>query len=65
MTDNATLEARLEVVERELAELKRHVFRAEAMRPWYQRMIGSMKDYPEFDEVVRLAREIRKADQSV
>ena len=56
------LEERLAAVERDLAELKDHVFRAPRERPWFKRMIGSMSDYPEFAEVVKLGREIRKAD---
>ena len=28
-------------------------------------MVGSMKDYPEFAEVVRLGRELRKAENGV
>jgi hypothetical protein len=63
MSNNATLESRLDAVERDVAELKRRVINAPPEgRPWYERMIGSMKDYPEFEEVGRLGREIRKAD---
>ena len=62
MSENAALEERLTAVERDLAELKGHVFRAHRARPWFEKMIGSMRDYPEFAEVVKLGREIRKAD---
>jgi hypothetical protein len=58
-------EARLEAVERDLAELKVLVRRTPGARPWYERTIGSMKDYPEFTEVVRLGRELRKAEHDV
>ena len=62
MSENTLLEERLTAVERELAELKDHVFRSQHARPWFEKMIGSMKDYPEFAEVVKLGREIRQAD---
>ena len=62
MSENTLLEERLTAVERELAELKDHVFRSHRARPWFEKMIGSMKDYPEFAEVVKLGREIRQAD---
>jgi hypothetical protein len=62
MSEALTMEARLEAVERDVAELKVLVRRTPEPRPWYERTIGSMKDFPEFDEVVRLGRELRKAD---
>ena len=62
MSENVALEERLTAVERDLAELKDHVLRADRQRPWFEKMIGTMKDYPEFAEVVKLGREIRKAD---
>ena len=52
-------------VERDLAELKNFVCRTPEARPWYGRTVGSMKDYPEFAEVVRLGRELRKAEHDV
>ena len=65
MSETITLETRLDAVEKDLADLKDLVRRAPNARPWYERMIGSMKDYPEFAEVVRLGRELRKAEQDV
>ena len=65
MSQAITLEARLEAVERDLAELKGLVRHGPDVHPWYERMIGSMKDYPEFAEVVRLGRELRKAEHDV
>ena len=64
MTLTATLEQRVATIEKEVAELKDRVFHSDETRPWYKKMIGSMKDYPEFEEVVRLGGEIRKADVS-
>ncbi len=65
MTDNLGLEERLSAVEKDLADLKSRVVQSQREPPWFEKMIGSMKDYPEFDEVVKLGREIRKADAPV
>ena len=62
MGENLALEDRLTAVERDLADLKNRVLGSQHEAPWFERMIGSMKDYPEFEEVVKLGREIRKAD---
>ncbi len=62
---SSTLESRLEAVERDVAQLKDLVGGAPETFPWYHRMVGSMKDYPEFAEVVRLGRELRKAENGV
>ena len=45
MSENVALEERLTAVERDLAELKDHVFRA-PREPMVEKMIGSMSDYP-------------------
>jgi len=63
MTELSGFEARLAAVEKDIAELKELVKRADPARPWYERLVGSMKDFPEFDEVVRLGREIRMAQR--
>ena len=62
MSANQTLEARLAVVEKDVAELKTAVFVQRSQRPWYEKMVGSMKDFPEFEQVAQLGREFRKAD---
>jgi len=62
VSPTATLEARVTSIEKDIAELKDRVFRSDRARPWYETMVGSTKDFPEFDEVVKLGREIRKAD---
>jgi hypothetical protein len=62
MGENLGLEERLTAVERDLADLRNHVLGSRRAAPWFKKMIGSMKDYPEFEEVVQLGREIRKAD---
>jgi hypothetical protein len=62
MVENSALEERLTAVERDLADLKSRVAGSQRKAPWFEKMVGSMKDYPEFEEVVKLGREIRKAD---
>ena len=62
MSEILKLETRLDLVEKEVADLKRPVFGDGGTRPWYERMVGSMRDYPEFGEVVRLGREFRKTE---
>lgn len=53
---------RLSHVEQELPQLRTAVFPAGKPRPWYEAMVGSMKEFPEFDEVVRLGREACSRD---
>ena len=62
MSDSVTIEDRLVAVEKDIALLKGKVLIDNASRPWYVKIVGSMKDHPEFDDVVGLGREIRKAD---
>ena len=59
-------EDRLNAIERELAEVKVELARVSAKaneeRPdWLDLMTGSMAEFPEFDEMVRLGREYRKS----
>ncbi len=60
MERQMTLEERVAVLERELAALKRQPPASEKAG-WVGRVIGSMDDYPEFKEVVRLGREFRRS----
>ena len=61
------VEDRLDAIERELAEVKIELARVSAkangeQRPdWLEVMTGSMAEFPEFDEMVRLGREYRKS----
>src|SRR5215208_5914532 len=62
-----TVEQRLLALEREVAAIKSRLG-ASALHPpdadWISAISGSMKDEPEFDEVAKLGREIRRADAS-
>jgi hypothetical protein len=55
----ATVEERLTAVESELARLRIQV---EQKGNWIARISGSMKDFPEFEEVVQLGRDWRRSD---
>lgn len=60
-----TLEERVALIERDFAEVKRLLSELllshqETQKDWRQ-ACGSMKDFPEFDEVIRLGREYRKS----
>jgi hypothetical protein len=61
MADQSSFEQRLEALERELAELKLRLSTLQANGNWVDLVSGSMKQFPEFDEVVRLGRELRKS----
>lgn len=66
-----TLEERVAALENELGQLKRQRTESAppAERPWWERIRGTFKDDPAYDEAMRLGREYReslrpKADES-
>ena len=61
MNPTATLEARLSALEREVAEIKRRIPPVDANN-WFDKVAGSFENDPEFEEVVRLGRELRESD---
>jgi hypothetical protein len=63
MLPTSTLEERVAHVENDLAQLRSQVERLLPARGWIDRITGSFKDDPDFEEILRLGREIRKADQ--
>ncbi|MEQ8786518.1 MAG: hypothetical protein RIC55_09470 [Pirellulaceae bacterium] len=64
MSDSSTIEERLAQVERELASLKSRVKALSGPKGnWIDAISGSFKDDPEFEEIVRLGKEIRDADK--
>ena len=56
-----TIETRLARVERELAILKARSPHDKSN--WIAEITGSFKDDPEFEEIVRLGKEMRDAEQ--
>jgi hypothetical protein len=63
MPDERNLEQRIATLEKEVAELKHAAAKPGSGENWFQRVAGSFKNQPEFDEVLRLGREIRQADR--
>jgi hypothetical protein len=61
MPDVPTLEKRVATLENELAEIKLQIA-AESRQSWFAHVAGSFKDEPDFDEVLRLGREVRQSD---
>lgn len=62
MSNATTIEQRLTAVESQLAELKQKLATPKSDY-WIERIAGTFKDVPEFDEIVRLGREFRKSVQ--
>jgi hypothetical protein len=62
MATALTVEERLAIVEQELAELKKMMPGLASKPNWITRITGSFKDDPEFGEILRMGREIRKAE---
>jgi hypothetical protein len=58
----ASIEDRLTAVEQAVAEIQRRLTRFEPDADWIERVTGSMEGRPEFEEVLRLGREIRCED---
>ncbi len=63
MSQARSNEDRLATLEAEVAQIKRQL--CEQRRPlnWLDRVVGSMAQHPEFQEVLRLGREFRQADR--
>lgn len=61
MNADKSIEERLELLEREVAELKQQAGRGK--KHWFEETSGRMADIPkeDFDEFVRLGREARDA----
>jgi hypothetical protein len=68
MSQETTIEARLARLEQDVDRLKQQQAGRQnadsAPKPgWLDRITGSMKDYPEFEQVLELGRAIRQADR--
>jgi hypothetical protein len=59
----ATMEQRISVLERAVRELQEVVTFRTPAPDWLDRVIGSMKDEPAFDEMLGHGRAIRQADR--
>jgi hypothetical protein len=65
MSDASTIESRLELLEREMAEVRRRLSLASdpARQSWLERLKGSQQGDDDFQQVLKLGREIRSADR--
>jgi hypothetical protein len=59
----ATLEQRLTALEEAVGELQEAMKSRNPTADWLDRVIGSMKDEPAFDEVLAYGQAIRQADR--
>jgi len=57
----ANLEKRVEALERELKSLKSAARKETRKGPWWERLAGSFKDDPLFDEIVEAGRKYRRS----
>ena len=64
MSVSLTIEERLTILEKEMAELKQGAPSLQSKPNWLEKITGSFKDDPEFGEILRLGNEIRKADDA-
>ena len=55
------IEVRLSTLEKDVAQLKQQVGRGQSN--WLERIVGSMKDEPDFDKVIQLGRDFRNQDR--
>ena len=60
-TPASSIEARLALLEAEVASLKQQVTKQRGDQGWLENVIGSSNDMPDFDDVVRYGREARQA----
>jgi hypothetical protein len=60
MSEQLSVEERLSAVEQQLADLKRRISMNDG-RSWIERIAGTFKDDPDFNEIVRLGREFRES----
>ena len=61
MVDLSLIEQRLATLEQEVAEMKKQLVPTARRGNWVDEFAGSMREFPEFSEVVRLGRELRTA----
>ena len=63
MSQETGLAQRVAVLEKELAEVKQRLDQFISQVTWFDRVEGSLKDEPEFGEVLKPGRAIREADR--
>jgi hypothetical protein len=61
--NESTLEQRVTALEQRVREIKRRILPFPENGDWVDQIAGSMVPFPEFAEVVRLGRGLRKSDK--
>jgi hypothetical protein len=56
-----TIDERVSAIERSVRELQDRLDAMSGKSDWLSRLHGAFADYPEFDEVIRLGQEFRRA----
>lgn len=64
MATGSSLEERMSHVEKDVAELKSQFDGLRSKGKWIDRITGTFRDDPEFDEILRLGQKIRRADRT-
>ena len=59
----ATLDERMTAIEKAVRDLQEQMKTRKTSSDWLDRVIGSMKDEPAFDDVLAFGRAIRHADR--
>jgi hypothetical protein len=62
MSTEPTIEQRLHALEQVVADLQRQLAAKSTGENWLERIIGSFKDEPAFEEVLEYGRALRAAD---
>ncbi len=60
-----TLEQRMNKLETELELLKARIENGGSKKDWISKITGTFKDDPVFEEIIRLGKEIRDAEEYV
>jgi hypothetical protein len=63
VSQEGSVETRLAALEHDVAWLKQLLLRPGLPVPWWERIVGSMKHLPEFEEALKLGAAIRQADR--
>lgn len=63
MTTDTRIEQRLTAVEHAVSELQRQLGTVPASANWLEKITGSFKDAPAFEDVLEFGRAIRSADR--
>jgi hypothetical protein len=61
---NSDFEARLALLETEVAHLKQQVSTQDTQTPWWTEILGTFADDPMYEEAMRLGREYRQSLRS-